>query len=138
MFYIQDRIGLNGKLFKLIKFRTINSKNGKVSRFTRLLRKTALDELPQLINILKGEMSFVGPRPLIPLEVNNTKNRADARLMIRPGLTGLAQIMVSKDAPVLEKLKYDLWYIKNQELMLDVALILRSFWISLSRRWEPA
>lgn len=135
IFYIQDRVGLNGKIFKMIKFRTMNNSNEKNSNFTKFLRTTALDELPQLINILKGEMSFVGPRPLVPEEVSQDRE-ISSRFIVRPGLTGMAQILVPKDASLLEKSNYDLWYIKNQSFRLDATLILKSFWISLSRKWD--
>lgn len=135
VFYIQDRIGLNGEIFKLIKFRTMDSKNGEVSKFTNFLRKTALDELPQLINILKGEMSFVGPRPIIPDEAN-LESAFRMRLKVKPGLTGVAQVLVSKDAPLAEKVKHDIWYAQNQGLWLDIKLILQSLGISLNRRWD--
>jgi lipopolysaccharide/colanic/teichoic acid biosynthesis glycosyltransferase len=134
IFYLQDRVGRNGKPFKMLKFRTLGYKKENCC-FAGLLRKTALDELPQLLNILKGQMSFVGPRPLIPQEINLDKDAA-SRLTVRPGLTGVAQIMATKDAPILEKLKYDLWYIENQSLVLDIILILKSFWISLGRKWD--
>lgn len=129
VFYIQERVGLNGKIFKLLKFRTINSESKKSSRFANFLRKTALDELPQLINILKGEMSFVGPRPQILEELN-------FRFTIRPGLTGVAQILIPKDTPSEEKFKYYTWYIKNQNLWLDIKLIFLSLLNSLRLKWD--
>lgn len=135
VFYIQDRVGFNGKIFELIKFRTMDSKNGEVSKFANFLRKTALDELPQLINILKGEMSFVGPRPVTPSEAN-LEAAFRIRLKVKPGLTGVAQVLVSKDAAMEEKVKYDIWYAQNQSLWLDIKLILQSLDISLNRRWD--
>lgn len=129
IFYNQERVGLNGKTFKLIKFHTMNSGNKKSSRFANLLRKTALDELPQLINILKGEMSFVGPRPLVPEETN-------FRFTIKPGLTGIAQISIPKDASFQEKSEYNTWYIKNQNLWLDIKLISLSLLKSLRLNWD--
>ena len=101
----------------------------------KLLRRTALDESPQLINIIRGQMSFVGPRPLIPQEVNLCENQ-HLRCSVNPGLTGIAQLMAEKDAPVAEKLKYDLWYIEHQNIWLDIRLILKSFWMSLNRKWD--
>ena len=134
IFYIQERVGLNGRTFKVIKFRTMGYEKDN-SRLPKLLRSTALDELPQLVNILKGEMSFVGPRPLIPGELAS-QSEAQYRSAVRPGLTGVAQVLTSKNASILEKTKYDLWYIDKQNILLDISLILRSFWVSLSKKWD--
>lgn len=134
IFYIQERVGLKGNMFKIIKFRTMGYKENNPC-FAGLLRVTALDELPQLVNILKGEMSFVGPRPLIPQELKLQAETID-RSAIRPGLTGVAQLWTSKNASVSKKAEYDSWYMKNQSIGLDVAIILRSFWVSLSRKWD--
>ena len=134
IFYIQERVGKGGRLFKAIKFRTMDYKK-QGSRLPLLLRTTALDEFPQLINIIKGQMSFVGPRPLVPQEIQRGRE-FDLRSAVPPGLTGLAQILARKDAPALEKFKYDIIYIENKNLFLDISLILRSFWISLARRWD--
>jgi lipopolysaccharide/colanic/teichoic acid biosynthesis glycosyltransferase len=132
--YIQLRVGVGGVLFSVYKFRTMGYLR-EPSPLASLLRKTALDELPQLWNIAKGDMSFVGPRPLIPEEIAQDE-RMRERLCVRPGLTGAAQLMAPKDAPVIEKLNYDLWYINNRNLLLDIVFILKSFGISLSRRWD--
>jgi len=135
IFYIQERVGLGGGVFKLIKFCTMDPENRERSKFANFLRKTALDELPQLINILKGEMSFVGPRPLVSEEIKENQ-AVNFRSMIRPGLTGTAQISVSRDYPILEKLKYDLWYIENQSLWLDIRIIVLSLLRSLGLKWD--
>ena len=134
VFYIQQRVGKHARIFGAIKFRTMYS-NKKSSVIAKFLRKTALDESPQLINIIKGEMSFVGPRPLIPQEIYPGESQ-HLRSSITPGLTGIAQVVAAKDAPLTEKLKYDLWYIENQSILLDAQLILKSFWVSLNRRWD--
>lgn len=134
VFYIQERVGKNASIFGAIKFRTMYSKK-KDSAIAKFLRTTALDESPQLINIIKGQMSFVGPRPLIPQEVNLGEN-LNLRSSITPGLTGIAQVATSKDAPITEKVKYDLWYKDNQSISLDMRLILKSFWVSLNRNWD--
>lgn len=118
----------------MLKFRTMNYKREKTF-LSRLLRSTALDELPQLINILKADMSFVGPRPLIPQEACLTEELS-LRALIRPGLTGIAQIAVSKNASLLEKSRYDIEYISIQNIGLDITIILRSFWSSLRRKWD--
>lgn len=134
IFYPQTRVGKGGLVFRAIKFRTLGYRIEKPF-LSRLLRATALDELPQLINIIRGQMSFVGPRPLIPEEIQMYVELA-FRSTVRPGLTGMAQVYAPKDAPVTEKFKYDLWYIQNQNLGLDIYLILMSFWISMKKKWD--
>ncbi|MDA2921454.1 sugar transferase, partial [Desulfobacterota bacterium AH_259_B03_O07] len=114
----------------------------------KLLRITAMDELPQLWNILKGDMSFVGPRPLLPAEIEvrqGSSKKAEPienirsfskRHSVTPGLTGIAQIFAPRDIIRKRKFKYDLFYIKRQSLMLDIKLILLSFWITFRGKWE--
>jgi lipopolysaccharide/colanic/teichoic acid biosynthesis glycosyltransferase len=110
-------------------------RNEKCSRIAIFLRRTALDELPQIINIVKGEMSFVGPRPLVPQELYACAE-LKMRSRVLPGLTGLAQLLAAKDSPVSEKFKYDISYIESQSIFLDIMLILRSFGISLGGKWD--
>jgi lipopolysaccharide/colanic/teichoic acid biosynthesis glycosyltransferase len=158
IYYLQDRIGKNGRIFKIIKFRSMipNAENytgpvqaaqndKRVTRIGRILRNTAMDELPQLINILKGDMSFVGPRALRPSEIENKTRMttdlihpldAKMRYLIKPGLTGVAQVLAPTDIPVSEKIKYDRWYIENSNFALDIKLILISFLITFRGRWE--
>ena len=112
----------------------------------RISRVTALDKLPQLINILKGDMSFVGPRALRPeeLEVHGNPDIASIeeipgyreRHTVRPGLTGLAQVYLPTDAPRHQKFRYDAFYIENQSFWLDLKLIFLSFWITFRGKWE--
>lgn len=138
VFYIQERIGREKKPFKTLKFRTLyTKKSGDIdsSKLGGFLRVTALDESLQLINILKGQMSFVGPRPLVPEEIGE-QEKLSPRFLARPGLTGISQVIISKDTTVNEKFKYDLWYIKNQSPLLDLRLIIFSFIISFKGRWE--
>lgn len=159
VFYVQERMGKGGRTFKAYKFRSMvpNAEEGigplqaakddlRITRVGRFLRATALDELPQLLNILKGDMSFVGPRALrteevevgsagelIPLEkVPGCK----ARHQVRPGLTGLAQVYAPRDIPRRQKFRYDFLYIKRQSFWLDLGLIALSVWITLRGRWE--
>lgn len=118
----------------------------RVTRIGRILRATAMDELPQLWNIFRGDMSFVGPRALLPgeIEVNGKGELVplekipgyQKRHQIRPGLTGLAQVYAPRDIPRLQKFRYDLVYINNQSLWLDLKLICLSLWISLKGNWE--
>lgn len=156
--YLQDRVGKNGRLFKVVKFRSMipdaealtgpiqaEENDKRMIKIGRLLRKTAMDELPQLINILKGDMSFVGPRPLRPSEIENRNKTAtdlihrpdmSIRHSVTPGLTGVAQVFAACDATADEKLRYDRWYIRNCNLYLDLWLILVSFLITFKATWE--
>jgi lipopolysaccharide/colanic/teichoic acid biosynthesis glycosyltransferase len=159
VFFGQDRVGEGGRTFRALKFRSMipNAEAGigavqatehdpRVTRIGRLMRATAMDELPQLWNIFRGDMSFVGPRALRPGEIETTGNgqhvAMDAipgyieRHSVRPGLTGIAQIFAPRDVPRRYKFKYDLIYVENQSLSLDVRLILLSFWITLRGKWE--
>lgn len=150
VFYKQPRVGKGGKIFNVIKFRTMvkdAEPNGalwaqkddpRVTRVGRFLRKTRLDELPQVWNILKGEMSIVGPRAERPEFVEKLKKEIlfyEERLLTRPGLTGWAQVNYGKDLDsndTKEKLQYDLYYIKKRSLTLDLAVILKTIKTVLS------
>jgi len=159
VFYRQERWGRYGKKFMVFKFRTMipdadikfglkqaKENDQRITRVGRILRATGLDELPQIINILRGEMSFVGPRALAVGEIIYDKNgqRVDyettrgflRRLVARPGLTSLATIYIPKDSPVHRKFRYDLYYVRNLSLGLDLRLIALSFWISFRGKWE--
>jgi lipopolysaccharide/colanic/teichoic acid biosynthesis glycosyltransferase len=118
----------------------------RITRIGRLMRATAMDELPQLWNIFRGDMSVVGPRALRPGEIETSGNRQHVsmeeipgyveRHSVRPGLTGIAQIFAPRDVPRRHKFKYDVIYIANQSFALDVRLILLSFWITFRGKWE--
>jgi lipopolysaccharide/colanic/teichoic acid biosynthesis glycosyltransferase len=157
IFIRQKRVGKDGEVFYILKFRSMgkNTHNGAamknrkeynshVTRVGKLLRATAMDELPQLLSIFKGHMSFVGPRPFHPdVEIIGSKFRQleevpdfDKRVSVRPGLTGIAQIFADKEAKTEHKVKYDLLYIKKQSFLLDVRLVLISFYVTLFGRWE--
>ena len=152
IFYRQERVGQAGKTFKIIKFRTMvkNAEQNtgavwaadndpRITRVGRFLRKTRLDELPQLWNILRGEMSFVGPRaerPEFQDLLQKNVSFYEERYLIKPGLTGWAQINFRYGSSVQdaeEKLKYDLYYIKNRSIVLDVGIILKTIRIALSQ-----
>ena len=159
VFYTQARVGEGGRHFHAIKFRSMveNAEAGvgpvqatahdpRVTRVGRILRATALDELPQLWNIFRGDMSFVGPRALRPNEIEPAGDGRpvpledvpgfSTRCTVTPGLTGLAQIYLRRDVTRRQKFRYDLLYVRRRSLMLDVRLIMLSFWISLRGRWE--
>ena len=150
IFYRQRRIGRGSRLFHALKFRTMvrdadqlgpawtASGDPRLTRAGRLLRRTALDELPQVINILNGEMSFVGPRALAEQEHNHLLQQLpgfNRRLVLRPGLTGLAQVYTNRDDSE-SKLAYDLEYASRMSMWLDVKLLFLSLWVTLRARWE--
>jgi len=149
--FVQERVGLNGRIFRLFKFRTMSvgadtagpwtlKNDPRVFPFGRFLRLTRLDELPQLINVLKGDMSFVGPRPESLVLVKMYKREIpyyNLRSAVRPGLTGWAQVNYPYGSSVrdaVEKLKYDLHYIQHLSLLLDVQIVLKTFRTVLGRQ----
>lgn len=130
IFFVQDRIGKHKKKIWVYKFRTMH--NSKVTKTGKWLRNTGLDELPQIISILKNDMTVVGPRPLTQYDINRLKwdkKEAQPRWQVKPGLTGLAQITGGVSASA--SLKADLNYIKNQSFFLDLKIIFYSFCINL-------
>jgi lipopolysaccharide/colanic/teichoic acid biosynthesis glycosyltransferase len=117
----------------------------RVTSLGRILRVTAMDALPQLLNIAFSDMSFVGPRALRPVEIDSGECKpksiwefkgAKERCQVKPGLTGIAQILAPRDASREEKFRYDIWYIKNRTFFLDIYIIFVSFLITFSGRWE--
>lgn len=152
IFYSQIRMGRGGQVFRVLKFRSMvpgaeeacgavwaAPSDGRVTRVGRFLRATALDELPQLLNIFRGDMSFVGPRPERPELVDRFWQEIpgyDRRFLVQPGLTGLGQIFGRYDSHPRYKLRYDLLYARRQSVWLDVKLIAVSVWISLRGKWE--
>ena len=159
VFYSQERAGQSGRPFRVWKFRSMvpdaerhvgavqaTENDPRITRIGRLMRATAMDELPQLWNIFVGDMSFVGPRALRPGEIEVLGNgRLEAledvpgyaeRCLLRPGLTGIAQIYARRDITRRRKFRYDRLYISRQSFRLDVRLILLSFWITFRGRWE--
>lgn len=159
VFFAQDRVGLNGRVFRALKFRSMvpdaerhtgpvqaHQHDRRVTRVGRFLRATAMDELPQLWNIFVGDMSFVGPRPLRPGEAERFGDGSvlaladipgyDERHRVRPGLTGIAQVYAPRDICRRAKFRIDRLYLKRAGLWLDVRLILISFWITARGEWE--
>jgi len=156
VFFTQERVGYKGRPFRAFKFRSMRMDSAKnvqagsddprVTRIGRILRATAMDELPQLWNIFRGDMSFVGPRALLQSEMEVSAETAfdqeevnrlfSQRCEVVPGLTGIAQIFAPRDVPRRKKFRYDLLYIRKQSFGLDLRLILLSFWITFRARWE--
>jgi len=151
VFIIMPRLGQDNKIFNLIKFRTMKEEGNnrsptiandpRITKFGSFLRKTRLDEVPQMINVIRGEMSFVGPRPERPelaLELEKQIPFYRERLLVKPGLTGSDQISGEYHSPIredsLKKLQYDLFYIKNRSLYLDISIILKTIATVLSRK----
>ena len=151
VFFRQKRVGRNGREFSLLKYRSMvqnadqmsafkhTEKDMRQTRVGALLRKNYLDELPQIINIFRGEMSFVGPRPERPEFVAELKEKIpfyEMRLLASPGMTGWAQIRMENDASIEDapqKMQYDLYYVKNQSLTLDLLIMLRTLFILIRR-----
>ena len=159
IFFTQERVGLGGCTFTALKFRSMRpdaeaasgavqaiEHDPRVTAVGRLMRATAMDELPQLWNIFRGDMSFVGPRALRPGEIEVGSSGAPTRLedvpgfadriKVRPGLTGIAQVYARRDIPRRHKFRYDRLYVERGSWWLDVRLILLSFWISVHGTWE--
>lgn len=152
VFYSQVRVGRNGVPFRVLKFRSMvadaekdtgavwaTENDPRVTRIGRMLRATAMDELPQLWNIFRGDMSFVGPRAERPDLVDKFAQVIPGykdRFRVRPGLTGLAQVYGQYDTPARHKLKYDRLYIMRQSFCLDLKLVFLSFLITFEGKWE--
>ena len=150
VFFRQERMGKDGRVFTPLKFRTMtvdaqhrgpgwtSDDDQRVTRVGRVIRHTALDELPQVVSIWKGDMSFVGPRPLtidMHDEYTQEEPRFPRRLKGRPGLTGLAQINLPRHCSAERRLHYDLEYFERASLWLDIRLILISGWLTISGGW---
>jgi undecaprenyl phosphate N,N'-diacetylbacillosamine 1-phosphate transferase len=148
VFFMQERIGQDGRPFQIYKFRTMvvgaekmgagylvdGQDDPRITRLGRFLRLAALDELPQLINILRGEMSIVGPRPTLRYQVEQYDDYQRRRLLAPPGVTGWAQIHGRNEISWPERICYDVWYVDNWSLWLDLRILLRTPALVLSRR----
>jgi len=142
MFFLQERVGKDGKIFKVFKFRTmtvdapektkgryIEKSNPYVTRIGKFLRRSGIDELPQLINVLKGEMSLVGPRPTLPYQVAKYDEFQKRRLLIKPGITSWALVNGRNKLTWPEKIKLDVWYIENWSSWLDIKILFKTVWV---------
>jgi lipopolysaccharide/colanic/teichoic acid biosynthesis glycosyltransferase len=137
--YRQRRIGRDGHPFDVIKLRTmvdgaehigaglaVNENDARITRAGALLRRTSLDELPNLLNVLRGEMSLIGPRPTVPVQVEQYTPRQRGRLAVKPGITGWAQVNGRTTLPWSERIELDLFYIANRSLVLDLRILWRT------------
>jgi lipopolysaccharide/colanic/teichoic acid biosynthesis glycosyltransferase len=133
-FFVQKRPGKRGKIFSIVKFKTMNDKKDKngnllsdADRLTKVgqfVRKTSLDEIPQLINVLKGDMSLIGPRPLLPQYLELYSDFQNRRHEVRPGITGWAQVNGRNAISWEKKFEYDVWYVDQLSFLLDIKIIL--------------
>jgi len=158
-FYTQTRAGKDGRPFEIYKLRTmvsgaelvgaglaIQEGDARITRAGRLLRRYSLDELPNLYNVLRGEMSIVGPRPTLPVQVQQYTDRQRGRLAVKPGITGWAQINGRASLPWAERIELDLWYVEHRSLALDLRILCRTLGMVASGRglykgerggWQP-
>jgi lipopolysaccharide/colanic/teichoic acid biosynthesis glycosyltransferase len=133
-FFFQLRPGLHGKVFKIIKFKTMNDKKDamgnllsdgqRLTKIGKLVRKTSLDEIPQLLNVIKGDMSIVGPRPLLPEYLSLYSSRQSRRHEVKPGITGWAQVNGRNAISWQQKFEFDVWYVDNISFLLDLKIVL--------------
>ncbi len=143
IFFIQKRPGLRGKIFHLIKFRTMHNKkdefgellndDSRLTSFGRWLRETSIDEIPTILNIIKGEMSFVGPRPLLMEYLNFYSEKERKRHDVKPGITGLAQINGRNKISWKKKFEYDILYVNNISFILDLKIFLLTIFKVIKR-----
>lgn len=146
VFFRQERVGKNRRPFYIFKFRTmvvdaekkgagvfVEEEDPRITRVGKFLRHTSLDELPQLINVMVGEMSLVGPRPTLRYQVENYDQRQARRLLVKPGVTGWAQVNGRSALSWPERIELDLWYIDNWSLWLDFKILLRTVKVALEK-----
>lgn len=148
IFFLQKRLGKDRKIFKIYKFRTMKENapdirladgstfnsddDPRVTKIGKFLRRTSLDELAQIINVIKGEMSIIGPRPDLPDHLKLYEGDEFKKLLVRPGITGYAQVNGRNDLPWKERFKYDIYYAENWSIMLDMKIILKTIQIILT------
>jgi lipopolysaccharide/colanic/teichoic acid biosynthesis glycosyltransferase len=147
IFFKQERVGKDGYPFQIFKFRTmvegavhmgagylIEKDDFRITRVGKFLRRTSLDELPQLINILRGEMSLVGPRPTLRYQVEQYDDWQKRRLLVKPGVTGWAQIHGRNELSWNERIEYDIWYLEHWSVSLDLKILMKTLWVVLKRK----
>jgi len=143
VFFVQERVGKKGRLFKMYKFRSMHtdvpkygvspteSRDRRITRVGRFLRRTSLDEIPQIFNVIKGDMSLVGPRPEMPFIVARYDPRQRQRLQVLPGITGLWQLSADRAFHIHENIQYDLYYIKNRSFFMDLAVLIHTAFFAM-------
>jgi lipopolysaccharide/colanic/teichoic acid biosynthesis glycosyltransferase len=137
--YRQRRVGKDGRAFDVVKLRTmvtgaehmgaglaVSEGDARITRVGRLLRRTSLDEVPNLVNVLRGEMAIIGPRPTVPVQVDRYTERQRGRLTVKPGITGWAQVNGRTELPWAERIELDLWYIEHRSWRLDLRILWRT------------
>jgi lipopolysaccharide/colanic/teichoic acid biosynthesis glycosyltransferase len=137
--YRQRRVGRDGRPFDVLKLRTmvtgaermgrglaVSEGDTRITRVGRVLRRASLDEVPNLVNVLRGEMSIIGPRPTVPVQVDRYTDRQRGRLAVKPGITGWAQVNGRTDLPWDERIELDLWYIEHRSWRLDLEILWRT------------
>jgi len=142
VFYRQRRVGLDGEEFEMLKLRTmvagsdpvgvgtaVTRDDPRVTPAGRILRRTSLDEIPNLLNVLRGEMAIVGPRPTIPAQVADYTPRQHRRHEVRPGITGWAQVQGRAGIPWEERIELDVWYVDHRSAALDARILLKTLWL---------
>ncbi len=147
VFFLQDRVGKDTQIFKLVKFRTmvpgavnmgaglsITANDPRITRIGVILRKTSLDEIPQLFNVLKGDISLVGPRPTVPQHLVYYGAFEHQRLKVKPGITGLAMVRGRGSVPWSVRIKYDVEYVHNFSLWLDLKILIETLWVVIARK----
>lgn len=143
--FIQKRVGRDGEIFNIYKFRSMyagsakydlsptSSHDPRITRIGRFLRRTSLDELPQLLNVLLGNMSLVGPRPEMPFIVQHYSAEQQQRLSVTPGITGLWQLSPHRGSPIHHNIEYDLYYIQKRTFRMDIAILLQTLFFTMRR-----
>jgi lipopolysaccharide/colanic/teichoic acid biosynthesis glycosyltransferase len=133
IFFLQRRSGIRGKEFSIIKLRSMRPKQNqyeldkdRLTIYGKIIRKTSLDEIPQLFNIIKGDMSFIGPRPLLPSYIEFYSKEEKSRLEVRPGMTGYAEIKGRHQISWEDQFKYDVYYVKNLSFALDLKIFIKT------------
>ncbi|MDA8631262.1 sugar transferase [Litoricolaceae bacterium] len=135
IFFTQNRSGKNKKSFKIFKFRTMRypskgaTDESRITRLGDVLRRLSIDELPQLINVIKGDMSLIGPRPLLPEYDEHYSNEQNKRFLIKPGVTGLAQVLGRNDLTWDEKFSLDIQYVENLSFSSDLKILIKTIYV---------
>lgn len=146
--FIQERVGLNGRTFNMIKFRSMipdaykygrgfyfdGEDDWRITKVGRFLRKTSLDEIPQLMNVLIGDMSLVGPRPMLPYQYEYLSEEQKRRFEVRPGVTGLAQVKGRNIMPWSKRIELDIEYVESMSFWLDLCIVIETLNVALNRK----